>query len=177
MGLPEGWYTSHEASFELRCFEVVRQEFYKPMLVLHLQWQVYVADNLVPLDCVVLKDFPPTLSRDFMSNVVSTISAANICAGNYDERFIVLSYTRRGRFLSYSGQLVTFLDETLCVEVGGKLYSATIRHVRCELLIHGDVTVCVPCNSFHPTLLALLSKHNKQRSKCEISKDYTMYEF
>ena len=133
-----------------------------------LTWQVYVADNLVPLDCVVLKDFPPTLSRNFMSNVVSTISAANICVGNYDERFIALSYTRRGRFLSYSGQLVAFLDETLCVEVGGKQYSATIRHVRCELLIHGDVTVCVPCNGFRSTLRALLSKHNNQKSAISV---------
>ena len=158
-------------NFELRCFEVVRQEFHKPMSVLRLllvmsdlTWQVYVADSLVPSDCVVLQDFRTTLSREFVSNVVSRISTSNRCVGHYDEKFIALSYTRGGRFLSHSGELVAFLDEALCVEVGRKQYIATIRHVKCELLINGDVNVCVPCNGFRPTLRALLSNHNKQKS-------------
>ena len=128
---------------------------------------------------MVLKDFPPTLSGDVMSNVVNTISATNICVGHHDDKYIALSHTKRRRFLSHNGQLVMFLDETLCVEIGGKQYSATIRHVKCELLIDADVTLCVPCNGFCPTPRALLSKHNKQKSvicayKCEISIDYIM---
>ena len=99
-----------------------------------------------------------------MSKVVSRISTAKICAGHYDDKFIALSYTRGGRFLSHSGELVAFLDEAICVEVGGKQYSASIRHVKCELLINGDVTVCVPCSGFRSTLRALLSYHNKQKS-------------
>ena len=135
--LPERWYKIYAENIELRCFEVVRQEFHKPMSVLRLllvkndlTWQVYVAENMVPSDCAVLKSFPPTLNREFVPNMVSTICATNICVGNYDNKFITLSHTRRGRFLSHNGQLVAFLDETLCVEIGGKQYSATIRHVK-----------------------------------------------
>ena len=65
-----------------------------------------------------------------MPNMVSTICATNTYVGNYDDKFITLSHTRRGRSLSCNGQLVAFLDETLCVEIGGKQYSATIRHVK-----------------------------------------------
>ena len=129
--LPERWYKIYTENIELRCFEVVRQEFHKPMSVLHLllvkndlTWQ---AENMVPSDCAVLKSFPPTLNREFVPNMVSTICATNTCVGNYDDKFITL---RRGRFLSCNGQLVAFLDETLCVEIGGKQYSATIRHVK-----------------------------------------------
>ena len=81
------WYTSYEANSELRYFQVVRQtDFHRTMVVLRLllihnslSWG-YIADHLVPSQCIVLKDFPHRVSSEFVNNLIETISVSNIYA-------------------------------------------------------------------------------------------------
>ena len=131
------------------------------LLLIHkdLTWQVYIADNPVPSQCQILKDFPPRVSSEFVSNLIDTILGSNICSGNYEERFIALASARKGKFLSVSGDIVALLDESFCVQLNGIQYSSTIRHRDCHLLVNG--LICTPCNKFRDTLRSLSSRSNQ----------------
>ena len=103
--LPESWYRSYVADSELRFFEVVRQtNFHIPMVVVrmlliqnNLTWQVYVAGHLVPSQSLLLKDFPPIVSRNSLPELINIISNASICTGNYEERFVNLAHDSKWR--------------------------------------------------------------------------------
>lgn len=168
-GLPINWFLSYVPNSELRCFEVVRQNYHKPIVILRLllissdlTWQVYVAEHLVPSESVLLKDFPSTVTGDIATNIIFTLSEANICLGNYDDRFITLAHTRKGKFLSHHGNLIAFLDESFCVDVEGQQYSCTIRHCNCEILTQHQI--CLPCKNFRNTLRALACKKTDHTS-------------
>ena len=60
-GLPINWFLSYVPYSELRCFEVVRQNYHKSIVILRillissdLTWQVYIAKHLVPSESVLL---------------------------------------------------------------------------------------------------------------------------
>ena len=100
--------------------------FHRPMVVMrlllihnNLTWQVYIADHLVPSQCLVLKGFPARVSSKFVNDQIDIISVSNICSGNYEEKFIVLANARKGKFLSASGEIVALLDESFCVQLDG----------------------------------------------------------
>ena len=46
-------------------------------------------------------------------NTINVISTANICSGNYEERFVTLACLRKGRFSSRNDEQVAFLDKSL----------------------------------------------------------------
>ena len=150
-------------------FEVVRQNYHKPMVILRLllinsdlTWQVHVAEHLVPSESPLLKDFPSTATGDITTSIIFTVSAATVCLGNYDDRFITLAHARKGKFLSHNGNLIAFLDESFYVEIEGQQYSSTIRHCNCKILAQHQI--CLPCNNFHNTLRALACKKTDHKS-------------
>ena len=131
------------------------------LLLIHnnLTWQVYIADHLVPSQCLVLKGFPARVSSEFVNDLIDTISVSNICSGNYEEKFIALANARKGKFLSASGEIVALLDESFCVQLDGVQYSSTVRHRDCHLLIEG--LMCTPCHKFRDTLRSLSYKSSQ----------------
>ena len=163
-GLPDNWYLNYVSNSELRCFEVVRQPSpHKPMTVLRLllvntdlTWQIYVGGHLVPTQSEILNNLPLMMTPELVVNTIYAISTANICAGNYEERFVTLACLRKGRFSSRNGEQMAFLDESFFVEVGGIQYNSTIRHWKCHLLIKD--LICVPCNQFRNNFRALACK-------------------
>lgn len=81
--LPSGWYVNYVADKELQYFQVVRQQLNTPMVVLRLflinrdlSYQIYIAGHLVSPHCSVL------------SIMINALCTANICVGNFDDRFI-----------------------------------------------------------------------------------------
>lgn len=168
--MPEEWYLSYAKDVELRCFEVARQHFHKPMVIVRnllikndLTWQVHIGEHVVSPHCSVLKDFPSTITREEAVSIIHAISVGKICSGNFEDRFIYLARIRKGKFLSPSGKMVAFLDESFCIEVDGKQYGSTIRHCDCELLIQKPM--CLPCSNFRNTLRSLMFKYNNQSSR------------
>lgn len=134
-GLPDNWFLSYVPNGELICFEVRRQSFHKPMVILglllinsDLTWRICVAKHLVSLECVVIKDYPSTVTGEIVTNIIYAAPVANICSGSYDDRFISLAYIRKGKFLSHNGNLVAFFDESFSMKVKGKQYGSTIWH-------------------------------------------------
>ena len=93
------------------------------------------------------------MTAEHVLNTIHAISTANICSGNYEERFVTLACLRKGKFSSVNGKQVAFLDESFFVEVEGIQYNSTIRHWKCHLLIKGSI--CSPCNQFRNNLRAL----------------------
>ena len=73
-----------------------------------------------------------------------------ICQGNFEGRYINHGQDSKGNFTSQNGETVAFLDQSFYIVVDGKQYGATIRHVKCELLIDGNL--CASCNGFHDIL-------------------------
>ena len=77
----------------------------------------------------------------------------------HEERYISMARIRRGIFTSQDGKTIAVLDESFCILADGKEHSATIRHIKCELLINGNF--CASCSRFRNVLRALFSKHKK----------------
>ena len=149
-GFPVTWYTSYEADSELRCFQVVRQTSFH---------QTNGCSTIVADQCLVLKDLPPRVSSEVVSNLIDTISVSNICSRNYEERFIALVSAGKGKFLSMSGEIVALLDESFCVQLNGVQYSSIVRHHDCHLLTEG--LNCTPCYKFRDTHHSLFCKSNQ----------------
>jgi len=104
----------------------------------------------------ILTNFPWMMTSEHVVKIIYALSSANICSGNYEERFVTLACQRKGTFSSVNGQQVAFLDESFSIEAGGVQYNSTIRHWKCHLLIKG--LICVPCNQFRNNLRALASR-------------------
>ena len=177
--MPDGWYFSYSNESELRIFEIFRQVLHKPMVILRLllikhdlTWEVYLADHTVPRHCAIFSHFPPSITNDILLSLIGAVSSASICQGNFEERYITMARIRKGIFTSQNGETVAFLDESFCVVVDGKQYSATIRHAKCELLINSNL--CPSCNGFRDILRALFSKH---RNSSDIPSIYTNTRF
>ena len=103
-----------------------------------------------------------------------------MCPGNCDERFFCLVASRKGTFMSHSGEyahmpvnecdvaISTVLSFLLCLPcVGNEVVARaehqphkTIRHTRCELLVKGGKR-CSFCDSHRNTLRVLLGRHDK----------------
>ena len=80
----------------------------------------------------VLMLFPKKLSTASVYETISAIHQANICTGNYDQRFIELAI-RKERFLSSSGELVAVLETTSYSVMNDKEVFMTVRHLQCEV--------------------------------------------
>ena len=84
--------------------------------------------------------------------MINALHAANICVGNFDDRFIDLACIKKGKFFSCNGGgIIAYLDESFCLEVNGLTHGSTIRHANCEILL-SDNEVCFHCAKFRNTL-------------------------
>ena len=114
------------------------------------------ADHIVSHQCAILSDFSRSINNETIFDLIGAVSSAKICQGTFEERYITMAWIRKGTFTSQDGKIIAVLDESFCIMVDGKEYSATIRHTKCELLIDGNL--CASCNSFQNVLRALFSK-------------------
>ena len=105
-----------------------------------LTWEAHVADHAVPHQCAILNRFPSSLNNESLISLLNAVSSANICQG------VLLTDTLpwKGIFTSQGRGILAYLDQPFCVTVNREQHSATIQHVKCELLVFGNH--CVPCD-------------------------------
>ena len=137
-----------------------------------LTWEAHVADHAVPHQCAILDRFPSSVNNESLISLLTAVSSANICQGNFADRYIAMAKIRKGIFTSQGGGIVAYLDQSFCVMVNGEQHSATIRHVKCELLVFGNL--CAPCDGFRNTLRSLFSK---LRNRSAVPSVYTNTRF
>jgi len=89
----------------------------------------------------------PFLNTFLHLQLINTVSSTSVCLGNFADRYIAMAKIQKGIFTSHSGEVVAYLDQSFCVTVNGEQQSATIRHVKRELLV-----VSAPCYGFRDTL-------------------------
>jgi len=123
-----------------------------------LRWQVYVGEHLILPQNDVLTPFPVKLSTASVSTAIATLHSANICTGNYDQRFIELASKKKGKFSSLSGDIVAVLETTPYSVVDGREIFMTVRHLQCEVLLPDKSLICWVCEQYRSTLRALVSK-------------------
>ena len=162
--LPRGWYMNYVPDKELQYFQVVRQQLNIPMVVLRLllisrdlKYQIYIAGHLVSPQSSIFTQLPSIVTTDAVIHMINALHAANICVGNFDDRFIDLARIKKGKFFSCNGGIIAYLDESFCLEVNGITHGSTIRHANCEILL-SDNEVCSHCAKFRNTLRALTWK-------------------
>ena len=69
----------------------------------------------------------------------------------------------KGQVLSPSNELVAVLDESMCINVDGMEYSATVRHVNCSVLLVGGQSVCLVCTEYRNILRSIVSRTRRHR--------------
>ncbi len=77
-----------------------------------------------------------------------------MCHGNFEPEFIEVAKLRKKKVLSPSGDIVATLDESMCINVDGVEYSATVGHVQCSIFLM-EQSVCLTCSEYRVTLSVL----------------------
>lgn len=130
-----------------------------------LSWMVHVhGHKLDPIRCSSTLSIPAELGLEDFKELVAVVTGSNVCAGNPDERFVEMAESRKGKFLSPSKEVVSFLDSGRCVTVGGVTHTSTIRHCRCELLVANTSVRCKCCSRYRSSLRSMHSNYMKERS-------------
>lgn len=132
-------------------------------------WVVHVhGHKLGPLKCSVTSAIPLKLGLDDFKKLADVVTGSSICIGNPDERFIKMSESRKGEFLSPSKEVVSFLDSGRCITVGSVTHTSTIRHCHCELLVASTSSRCKTCSRYRSNLRAMYSNYCKAKSDSAI---------
>lgn len=163
--MPERWFFSFNGSEEIQCFQVSSHPtcmVFSRRLVIRsdMSWQVYVGSHLVSLSNTIFNAYSKTISPIFLKDLMQHISGASLCYGNFEPEFTEVARLRKNKFLSPSGEVVAILDESMCVNVDGVEYSATVRHVHCSILLM-EQSMCSTCTEYRNTLRSIVSRHRK----------------
>ena len=169
--LPDGWYCSSVINDEIQCFQTTRQPPNLPPVIISrllliqrdLTWKVYVSDHLVSMNNEILAQYDSIISSEVILPLIHSLNDAFLCPGNFESHIIQLAHNRRGNFQSQQGQLIAILEKNVLFNIDGEHYSATVRHVQCEILM-SSLTVCCTCQRYRNTLRAMASRAAKQLS-------------
>ena len=119
--LPHGWYMNYVPDKELQYFQVIRQQLNAPMVVLRLllisrdlRYQIYIAGHLVSPQSSILTQLPSIVTADAVIHMINALHAANICVGNFDDRFIDLARIKKESFSHVmEGSLHTLMNHSV----------------------------------------------------------------
>lgn len=156
---------SHNAAAEVTFSKVVLCQM-KGSTVTHTvtiksdnTWDLHVLGRkLNASKFATLKSYLPTVANGDITGLLTTLNELHICSGHPDKHFIRLLESRRGQWGS------AILDDNCDVTVDDSTYTATVRHINCELIVAGGIR-CNTCKAYRSTLRALYSRYIKQKSR------------
>ena len=99
------------------------------------------------------------------------LDSLNVCAGHPDEHFIRMAKAKNNKFLSSTGEVSAFLDNSGMYHLNGKIYTETLRSSKCHLLVQG--TKCPDCVSYRSTLRATYNRWFKQKAQSSVIHSHT----
>ena len=131
--LPDRWFFTCDVD-EIQCFQVSSKSssslvFSRRLLIRSdMTWQVFAGSHLVSLTNIIFNGYSETFSPEFevLKDLMQQISGASFCHGNFEPEFTEVARLRKNKFLSHSGEVVAILDESMCINVDGVEYSATV---------------------------------------------------
>lgn len=86
--------------------------------------------------CDELKQFPASLTQAHIGPYDA------VCAGHPDEDFVIMIQSKKGKIISRTGDVTSYLDENP-VEFCGKKYPKAIRSADCSAIAAGRCGACV----------------------------------
>lgn len=134
------------------------------------KWRVTAhGKEVITAQCCALKLLPLKIhNATLLKKLIDTVDSLQVCAGHPDQKLLDMAMSRKGKFESYDGRTVAFVDEYFPVVLGGETYKQTIRTNSCELLVHGPK--CCACKSYRRNLRALLAKHKLEKPQVNVAK-------
>ena len=97
-----------------------------------------------------------------INQLVARIHFLNVCAGHPESRFFEVNKAGKGKFRSFSGDLVAFVDSSYPIVLNSEVhfhYRTVID--KCELVVNG--VKCDSCKEYRSTLRAICHRHNKHK--------------
>ena len=121
-------------------------------------WVLHVNGHLVNPDNVPsLHSFPPLLSRDSISLLLSQLGDLRTCVGNPEQKYVALGEAKKKeQFLSEGRSVVAYVDRNACVVVNEQKYASTIRCSKCHVLTSN--VRCSVCTTYRRSLNAQCSR-------------------
>ena len=143
----------------------------QPLVVTHsvivnadFSWQASVHGHIIqPTSSNPLSSIPVNLNQSSLSNLVSVLDSCTVCPGNPDPHFVTMVESRKGKFVTSTGEVRASIESALPVSINGKMYTSTIRTIRC----HG--AKCSECKSYRAQLHSMYS--------CFVHKATTSHKF
>ena len=134
------------------------------------KWRVTAhGKEVITAQCCALKSLPLKIhNATLLKKLIDTVDSLQVCAGHPDQKLLDMAMSRKGKFESYDGRTVAFVDEYFPVVLGGETYKQTICTNSCELLVHGPK--CCACKSYRRNLRALLAKHKLEKPQVNVAK-------
>ena len=169
--LPASW--SSQVGDDIRYYKVysVPCTSRQPLVISHCltvhnnrSWSLFVFNQPVNAQtCNALKSIPSVVSAEHLQELINLVDRLKVCAGHPDNHLVDMCRNKKGKFLSAKGDVVAVVDEYAPVELDGSLFSATVRNVNCELLVHGQK--CEVCKRYRPTLRSMYNRQSKRDSE------------
>ena len=173
--LPNGWIVN-KFDDEVQCVQLRQQQSGVPAIIFHvlqirndLSWELHTANRHVSPESDVLCQQPRHLTTESAKNLIQCIDCCHLCTGNSEKQFIELAKRRKGKFLTTTGDIIAFLDDSFGLEG-----CSTIRHTNCAVLLSTS-GVCSVCSNYCNTLRALLSRHRNQACSPHPNKNFRFF--
>lgn len=123
----------------------------QPLFVTHclsvsdsMRWSLFVHNREVnPSNCSALASIPSQLTVHSFLYLHSLVDRLTICVGQPDSHFIAMVTSKKGILKSRDGSAKAKLDDYAPV-LNGEVFTQTIRTVKCELLLDGNVDLARP---------------------------------
>ena len=136
----------------------------QPLVVTHsvivnadFSWQASVHGHIIqPTSSNPLSSIPVNLNQSSLSNLVSVLDSCTVCPGNPDPHFVTLAESRKGKFVTSTGEIRASFESALPVSINGKMYTSTIRTIGCEVVTHG--AKCSECKNYRAQLRSMYSR-------------------
>ena len=142
----------------------------QPLVVTHTltitkqrEWSLFVHGIEVKATSSPLSSFPELLDADSTNLLLEKVSSLNVCVGNPDESFIVLSDARGGKFRKIDGTVSAFKDNYAPISLNGECFQSTIRASNCDILVNG--VKCASCTRYRSVLRAIRARCSKGDSQ------------
>lgn len=97
----------------------------------------------------VLSSISDYLTVSKLRDLITILDACEICPGNPDKSFVEMGKSRKGKFLTNSGELRAELESTSPSE--------TIRTTNCDILVKNGK--CLHCSQYRSQLRMMVSRH------------------
>ena len=147
----------------------------QPMLVTHsltvnndFTWTAFVHGNHVDSKTSqALATIPEKLDLNSLNALLTRLDRCTVCPGHPDKHFVDMAISMKGKLTSrHGGDTVASLDTYTPVQLNGEVYTQTIRHSSCEIIVSGAIgsgAKCGHCVNYRNSLRKSFHRWNVKK--------------